>query len=94
MAIKIKKDALALIVAGMSLFGTISAPVVAALMADDSPKLTQSCVEIYHEYQQEIAAGPAAREALLPGEDGNSIIESDPQAKYCGLGPEDFPEGP
>ena len=73
---KIRKDVLAIIVAGMAMSGTITNAVITVVNAD-APSAT--CIEIYHGYQFQIehSYSKAQREAV------KSVMTKDPQAKYC-----------
>jgi hypothetical protein len=57
-------------------------------MSEDPPKLTRPCVEIASGYVDRLRTSPEMRELLLPGEDGQSIATSDPEARLCGITPE------
>jgi hypothetical protein len=82
---KLKRpERLALAVAGMALLGSLAAP-VATLMVSSDRRPAESCVVIYDHYSDEIAKGPAQREAILPGADGRSVLNDDPDARYCHL---------
>ena len=86
-----RKEVLAVAVAAISAFATVIGAVIAAIVALGPPQPSKTCFEIYNQYAAEIAKGPKQREVMLPGADGRSVLTSDPEAKYCGLEPEDFP---
>jgi hypothetical protein len=88
---KIRSDKLAIILASLALAGVLSTSIATVVAADAPPKLEKSCIQIYEDYLAAIEKGPVQREAILPGTNGASILDSDPQAEYCGLKPEDFP---
>jgi hypothetical protein len=87
-----RSETLALVIAGLTLLGSVAAP-VATIATDRDPQPVESCVAIYDHYDAEIAKGSAQREAVLPGADGRSLIADDPDARYCHLTEADFPAG-
>lgn len=68
----------------------ISAAITASAVANSTPHLTKPCVEIYEEYKAEVAKGAKGRELVLPGVDGRSMLDSDPDAKACGITAQDL----
>ena len=63
-------------------------PVLQAAVSEDPPKLTRPCIEIASSYIDRLKGSPEMRELILPGEDGRSIANVDPEARLCGITPE------
>jgi hypothetical protein len=70
------------------MLGAVSVPVLQAVMSEDPPKLTRPCIEIAISYADKMKTSPEMRELILPASDGESIVESDPEAKLCGIKPD------
>lgn len=82
-----KKDRLALIVAGMSLFGSISSSVITVRLAETSdPPPSETCIQILGDYNDEIAAHPSQKQIIL-----HQFLPTDPDAKRCHITATDFP---
>lgn len=91
-----QEDTKALHVAAIGTFVTvvgvvIIAVIVSAQPSESAPQPPKNCVDLYNQYAAEIAKGPKEREAMLPGADGRSVLDSDPSAKACGITSKDFP---
>ncbi|MDT0276716.1 hypothetical protein [Blastococcus goldschmidtiae] len=86
MALK-RTEKVALSIAGLGFFGAIGAAAIAVTGIPDpiEPGPPDGCVALYESYVEGIESSPVAREALLPGEDGRSILSTDPYADYCGF---------
>jgi hypothetical protein len=70
------------------MIGTVSVPVMQAVVSEDPPKLTRPCIEIAYGYLDKLTTTPEMRELILPGDDGQSIATADPEAQLCGIKPE------
>lgn len=82
-----KKDRLALIIAGMSLFGSISSAVITVRLAETSDAgPSQTCIQILGDYNDQIAAHPSQKQIIL-----HQFMPTDPDAKHCHITPTDFP---
>jgi hypothetical protein len=76
-----------ILAAVLSVLGGASVPILQAALSEDPPKLTRPCIEIAASYVEELKKSPEMRELILPGDDGMSIINSDPEARLCGINP-------
>ena len=65
--------------------GAASVPLVQAVVSEDPPKLTRPCIELSSTYIDRLKSGPEMRELILPGNDGRSIVDFDPEAQLCGI---------
>jgi hypothetical protein len=69
----------------LGVIGSVSVPVLQSMLSEDPPKLTRPCIEIASSYVDGLRISPEMRELIIPGEDGQSIATTDPEARLCGI---------
>jgi hypothetical protein len=75
-------------VAFVSLIATVAVPLIQAVLSEDPPRSTLTCVDIASRYVDAMQSSPEMREMILPGRDGESVVLTDPEAEVCGVRPE------
>jgi hypothetical protein len=84
------KDYVALAVGAMGFLGSLISAIIGVSIVHEDHRPTETCLKIYQDYQKDIAISAAERNRVLVGKNGHSILDSDPDAKYCNIKPSDF----